>query len=108
MKGCHKITSFFNRVESSEEPRSGPKNVVQAAINKLKESTLNTPNVSQQRRLANSVNTWDYMLLMAVRQYLERLQTEKGKLRISQEIANVLFRDSSTVNTGTSIRNWAD
>jgi hypothetical protein len=46
--------------------------------------------------------------LLAVRQYLRRLQEDNRKIRISEEVAKFLFRDKGIVHIGGSIRKWAD
>ena len=48
------------------------------------------------------------MCLLAVREYLQRLQQENGKIRVSEEIARFLFPDRNLVHQGRLIRHWAD
>jgi hypothetical protein len=119
-----KITSFFgvqtsssgNEAEDLDPSAASPllANIgsltltVQEAIDKLRLVTQNTPNVTLQRRLQKSTNEWQFMCLLALRQYFQKLQNESGKIRISEEISKYLFPDRNCVHQGRLIRQWAD
>jgi len=119
-----KITSFFgvqtvssgNEAEDLDPSAASPllanvgslKLTVQEAIEKLRLVTQNTPNVTQQRRLQKSTNEWQFMCLLAIRQYFQKLQQESGKIRTSEEISKYLFPDTNSVHQGRLIRQWAD
>ena len=119
-----KITSFFgvqtsssgNEAEDLDPSAASPllanigslKLTVQEAIEKLRLVTQNTPNVTLQRRLQKSTNEWQFVCLLALRQYFQKLQNESGKIRISEEISKYLFPDRNCVHQGRLIRQWAD
>jgi hypothetical protein len=116
-----KITSFFGvQTEPPEEhsedlsPTTQLANIgsmkltIPEAIEKLRSATQNTPSVTQQRRLQKSTNEWQFMCLLAIRQYFQQLQKESGKIRISEEISKFLFPDRNHVHQGRLIRQWAD
>lgn len=111
-----KITAFFRpegHQPSEIEPQpitcaASSKLSVEDAIERLRQSTQNTPNTTQQRNLQKSANEWRFMCLLAIRQYFQRLHEDIGKIRLSEEIAKYLFPDRSPVHHGRLIRIWAD
>ena len=127
-KNNQKITEFFSNNSMQIEKQTEPGIVsdtpcdtnltelsvasstlsIPVAIEKLKAMTKNTPNVSEQRRINSSTDSWDFLRLMGIRQYLTRMQSEIGKLRVSQEIASFLFPDRNVENQARLIRGWAD
>ena len=96
-KGNMKITSFFNiknqviveEPESESEQNCSEPNLSSGdistaqlslveAIQRLRIATRSTPNTVQQRQLQIRSNGWEFMCLLAVRQYLKRLQSCAG------------------------------
>src|SRR5689334_17236178 len=49
-----------------------------------------------------------FMRLLTIRQYFQKLQQVSGKIRISEEISKFLFPDRNPVHQGRLIRKWAD
>jgi hypothetical protein len=123
-RGNSKITAFFsgdirNSFESEPEPTvsegdnalsnvASSKLSIEEAIERLRLSTQNTPNATQQRLLQKSTDEWRFMSLLAIRQYFQRLNEVIGKIHLSEEIAKFLFPDRSPVHQGRLIRAWAD
>lgn len=119
-----KITSFFgvqtvssgNDAGDVDRSAASPflanfgslKLTVEEAIEKLRLVTQNPPNVTQQRRLQKSTNEWQFMCLLALRQYFQKLQQDSGRIRISEDISKYLFPDRNCVHQGRLIRKWAD
>ena len=123
-----KITSFFgiqnpgvnglggrakfesNCLEQNVAPVNQPvvQLSVEDAIERLRIATRNTPNVQQQRQLLSGTNGWEFMCLLAIRQYFQRLLHNNGKIRVSEEIAKFLFPERNAVHHGRLIRQWAD
>ena len=77
-------------------------------IERLQIATQNTANIQQQRQLLSGTNAWEFMCLLAIRQYFQRLKRNSGNIRISEEISMFLFPDRNAVHYGRLIRKWAD
>lgn len=106
-KGSSKITDFFQASRSCEYSLLNSELSIEEAIDKLKISTRNIPNAKLQCNLQKNSNEWEFMCLLAVRQYFHRINEEIGKIKVSEEIAKFLFPERSFVHQGRLIRHWA-